>query len=127
MNNIKNYCLNCNKYGHISKKCTRSIVSYGVICFNINNLKNISLSALYVLLKHNESNLNKLASITTTINLSRTNLENFEIKSLPVDIQENMIKTVNEYDNINKSLFKNMESLVNTNIFKIILINLPRG
>lgn len=38
MNNIKNYCLNCNKYGHISKKCTRSIVSYGVICFNINNL-----------------------------------------------------------------------------------------
>jgi hypothetical protein len=95
--------------------------------YYINNLKNISQSALYVLLKHNESNLNKLASITTTINLSRTNLENFEIKSLPVDIQENMIKTVNEYDNINKSLFKNMELLVNTNIFKNILINLPRG
>jgi hypothetical protein len=64
--------------------------------------------------------LNKLASITNTINLSRTNLENFEIKCLPTNIQENIVKTVNEYDNITKSLSKNIELLINTNIFKTI-------
>jgi hypothetical protein len=87
--------------------------------YYINNLKKISPAALYILLKHNEANLNKLASITTTINLSRTNLENFEIKSLPDNIQESMIKQINEYDNISKSLSKNMELLINTNIFNL--------
>ncbi len=87
--------------------------------YYINNLRNISQSALYILLKHNEANLNKIASITTTINLSRTNLENFEIKNIPIEHQENMIKTINEYDNIIKSLSKNIELLINTNIFKL--------
>jgi hypothetical protein len=88
--------------------------------YYLSNLKNITPSALYILLKHNEANLNKLASITTTINLSRTNLENFEIKNIPIDIQENLVRMVNEYDNITKSLSKNMELLINTNIFKTI-------
>ena len=88
--------------------------------YYLNNLKNITPSALYILLKFNEANLNKLASITTTINLSRTNLENFEIKNIPVDIQENMVKKINDYDNICKSLSKNMELLVNTTLFKTI-------
>jgi restriction endonuclease S subunit len=49
--------------------------------------------------------LNKLASITTTINLSRTNLENFEIKNIPIEVQENMVQTINEYDK--KEMFHN--------------------
>uniref|UniRef100_A0A6C0HX47 DNA methylase adenine-specific domain-containing protein n=1 Tax=viral metagenome TaxID=1070528 RepID=A0A6C0HX47_9ZZZZ len=88
--------------------------------YYLNNLKNITPSALYVLLKYNEANLNKLASITTTINLSRTNLENFEIKNIPIEVQENMVKMVNEYDNITKSLYKNMELLINTSIFHLV-------
>ncbi len=79
------------------------------VCFNT--------SSLYILLKYNEANLNKLASITNTINLSRTNLQNFEIKNVPIDIQEKIEAKINEYDNIVKSLFINIENLVNTIIF----------
>jgi|UniRef100_A0A6C0ISU5 8-oxo-dGTP pyrophosphatase MutT (NUDIX family) len=32
------YCSNCGKYGHISKKCTESITSLGVICAKFDNL-----------------------------------------------------------------------------------------
>ena len=88
--------------------------------YYLNNLKNIKQSALYILLKHNEANLNKLASITNTINLSRTNLENFELKNLPINVQENMIKNINEYDNITKSLSKNIELLINTDILQTL-------
>lgn len=35
--NINNYCLNCDKVGHISRTCNQPITSYGIICFNINN------------------------------------------------------------------------------------------
>lgn len=79
------------------------------ICFNI--------SSLYILLKYNEANLNKLASITNTINLSRNNLQNFEIKNIPINIQENIEKKINEYDNMIKSLLFNVENLINTNVF----------
>ncbi len=79
------------------------------VCFNI--------SSLYILLKYNESNLNKLASITNTINLSRTNLQTFEIKNIPINIQENMENKINEYDNMIKSLLLNVENLINNNIF----------
>jgi len=43
--NINNFCLNCTKNGHISKKCNDPTTSYGIISFNINkkyNIKNIN-------------------------------------------------------------------------------------
>jgi hypothetical protein len=85
---------------------------------NINSKNiNINVSTLYILLKYNEAKLNKLASITNTINLSKTNLENFEIKNIPINIQEIINNKINEYDNMISSLVKNVENLINTNIF----------
>jgi 8-oxo-dGTP pyrophosphatase MutT (NUDIX family) len=34
-----NYCSNCGKFGHIYKKCYEPIISYGIICMDINNPK----------------------------------------------------------------------------------------
>ena len=42
MNSPKNNCLNCGKNGHIFKFCSEPIISYGLVCFNINNMLNIS-------------------------------------------------------------------------------------
>jgi ADP-ribose pyrophosphatase YjhB (NUDIX family) len=39
---IKNNCLNCGKLGHQVKSCDEPIISYGIICFNINSLLNIT-------------------------------------------------------------------------------------
>lgn len=33
------YCSNCGKHGHIHKKCYEAILSYGIICINLNNKK----------------------------------------------------------------------------------------
>ena len=85
-----------------------------------NNLENLNISTLYILLKHNEAKLNKLASITNTINLSKTNLENFEIKNIPVNVQEIINNKINEYDNMILSLVKNVNNLINTNIFSFL-------
>jgi hypothetical protein len=38
---MNKYCLNCNKVGHIAKKCNKPITSYGIICFNNSNMINI--------------------------------------------------------------------------------------
>jgi restriction endonuclease S subunit len=84
---------------------------------NINKNKCYNVSSLYILLKYNEANLNKLASITNTINLSRTNLENFEIKDIPIDIQEKLTIMINKYDNMLKLSLVNIENLLNANIF----------
>jgi hypothetical protein len=87
--------------------------------YYLNNIKNTTVDILYILLKHNEANLNKLASITNTINLSRNNLENFEIKNIPLDIQNKVVYKINEYDNMIKSYLKNIDNLINTLIFNL--------
>lgn len=38
----RNNCLNCSKNGHNHKTCNEPIISYGVICFNINTQLNIT-------------------------------------------------------------------------------------
>jgi restriction endonuclease S subunit len=87
--------------------------------FYLNNIKNTTVELLYILLKHNEANLNKLASITNTINLSRSNLENCEIKNIPLDIQHKVVYKINEYDNMILSYLKNIDNLINTPIFNL--------
>jgi 8-oxo-dGTP pyrophosphatase MutT (NUDIX family) len=42
MNSQKILCLNCGKSGHQFKSCDEPIISYGVICFNINSSLNLS-------------------------------------------------------------------------------------
>ncbi len=93
------------------------IVNTNVYYVNIKPNVDFNISSIYILLKYNEANLNKLASITSTINLSRTNLQNFEIKNIPINIQEIMENKINNYDNMIKSLLLNVENLINTNIF----------
>ena len=34
------FCVNCGKYGHITKECFEPITSYGIILFHRNNDKN---------------------------------------------------------------------------------------
>ena len=46
MNSPKNNCLNCGKNGHIIKQCNEPIISYGLICFNINPMLNISTKSI---------------------------------------------------------------------------------
>ena len=87
---------------------------------NSPNNSKTNIISLYILLKHNEAKLNKLASITNTINLSKTNLENFEIKNIPIDVQEIMEKKINEFDNIINLMLKNIENLINTNMFNYL-------
>ena len=88
---------------------------------NINSKKTkINILSLYTQLKYNEAKLNKLASITTTINLSKTNLENFEIKNIPFEVQEIMENKINEFDNMINLMLKNVENLINTNMFSYL-------
>lgn len=35
---MNNYCINCNRYGHINKSCSDPIISCGIICINIKQL-----------------------------------------------------------------------------------------
>ncbi len=42
MNSPKNLCLNCGKSGHQFKSCDEPVISYGIICFNINSALKIS-------------------------------------------------------------------------------------
>ena len=42
MISMKNTCLNCGKPGHIANSCHEKITSYGIICFNINSILNIT-------------------------------------------------------------------------------------
>ena len=55
---------------------------------------------VYYILKNDEEKLNKLALITNTINLSRTNLENYEICIPSEEFQQKIIDTVSIYDKI---------------------------
>ena len=37
MSKRKQYCSNCNKYGHSNKECNEPITSAGIICINVYN------------------------------------------------------------------------------------------
>lgn len=42
MNSPKNICLNCGKIGHMLKSCLDPVVSYGIICFKLDNELNLN-------------------------------------------------------------------------------------
>jgi len=83
LNFIKNidkklFCINCGKYGHLSKKCLCPIISIGIICVKINN-DNIDLNSIinyskkiqnnYLFSGDELSRLIKLKNLIETINL----------------------------------------------------------
>ena len=71
MNSQKIQCLNCGKSGHQFKSCGEPIISYGVICFNLNSTLNLSNKYIknyfynkYIDIEEfNYSNLNNLKHI----------------------------------------------------------------
>ncbi len=68
MNLQKNICLNCGKSGHQYKLCSEPILSYGIICFNINNdlgisnktIENYFYNKFLDLSEFNYSNINNI-------------------------------------------------------------------
>jgi len=71
MNSQKIQCLNCGKSGHQFKSCDEPVISYGIICFNLNSTLNISNKSIknyfynkYIDIEEfNYSNLNNLKHI----------------------------------------------------------------
>jgi 8-oxo-dGTP pyrophosphatase MutT (NUDIX family) len=73
---LNNYCLNCEKLGHVFKECTRPITSYGIICFNLNkkyNINNDNVESLFYnkfidIMDYNYNNLDNLHLIPNYLN-----------------------------------------------------------
>jgi restriction endonuclease S subunit len=74
--------------------------------YYLHNIKKVNKKYLYYLLKNNEQTLRKLSNLTVTTNLSRNNLENFEIPIVSVEIQDKIITQIELYDNIIKQLIE---------------------
>ena len=48
-----NYCINCNKYGHVQKKCELPTISNGIISIYINNFDEINKKKLDIYISEN--------------------------------------------------------------------------
>ncbi len=88
--------------------------------YYIGNIKGFNKKCLYYLLKNEESSLYKLASMTQNINLSRKNLESFEIKNIPESLQQRIVDECDKYLNLIESLYKTIQYLKNINMFDVI-------
>ena len=86
----------------------------------INDIKNYNSDCLYIILKQSEQKLNKMASITNTINLGRNCLENFDIKDIPIDIQNKLVEQCNIYDSLINDIVTKSKLINNEHIFKFI-------
>jgi 8-oxo-dGTP pyrophosphatase MutT (NUDIX family) len=71
----RQYCLNCGKRGHISKRCKDPPTSYGIICFKINNEWSIYQTVLQMKYFKNPA-----ISIVNNINLYWFNNKNKDIR-----------------------------------------------
>lgn len=107
---------NSNAAGTVSLINDENIESNNIYCLNDIN-KKYDKKCLYYILKNKEAELFNLASLTVTISLNRTNLENFEIEDYPKEIQEKIIFECDKYDNI----CNNLEQFNNTIISKNII------
>jgi hypothetical protein len=70
-----NYCVNCNKYGHVQKKCELSPISNGILSFFILNFdeKQKKELEIYISLKINEKNINEKYIYENNVNLDDIN------------------------------------------------------
>ncbi len=130
---LKEICTIDNKPDNTTKYCIQrnsktagAIFNYDIKDANnnnvyfINNIKNYIPECLYIILKYNESKLNKFSCITNTINLSKNCLENLEIKNISLDIQTNVINKYNIYENLINKTKTNFNLLVEENLFKFL-------
>jgi restriction endonuclease S subunit len=89
--------------------------------YYISDVKDFDKKCLYYLLKNEENSLHKLASLTQNINLSRKNLESFEIRNLSEKSQKRIVEECDKYSNMIDSLIKANEHLKNINIFDVLI------
>ena len=110
---------NSNSAGKISLSTINDLESTNI--YYLNNVENnFNEKCLYHILKNNEEELFKLANLTSTINLNRTNLENFEIPNFFKEIQEDFVVECNKYDSICLGLIENNKIIISKNIINTI-------
>ena len=106
---------NSNLAGTVSLSNENSIESMNI--YYLNNIKEeLDEKCLYHILKNSEKQFFNLANLTSTINLNRTNLENFEIQNYPSDIQNQIILQSDLYDKICNDLIEMNSTIVSKNI-----------
>ena len=106
---------NSNLAGTVSLSNENSIESINI--YYLNNIKEeFDEKCLYHVLKNSEKQFFNLANLTSTINLNRTNLENFEIQNYPSDIQNQIILQSDLYDKICIDLIEMNSTIVSKNI-----------
>lgn len=113
---IKNNCLNCGKLGHQIKSCNEPITSYGIICFNINSVLNITNK------KIENFFYNKFVDINE-FNFSNIN----NIKSIPDFYNEIKILMIRRKHSLNfiefiRGKYQNNKESV-TNLFMLMTVN----
>jgi len=89
--------------------------------YYLNNIKNVDKKYFYYILRNNENKLKKLANLTVTTNLSRTNLENVEIPIVSLENQDKIVKQLESYENIINQLNEINNIILSKNIIKDIL------
>ena len=113
---IKNNCLNCGKLGHQFKSCYEPIISYGIICFNINSILNITNK------KIENFFYNKFIDIN---DFNFNNINN--IKLIPEYYNEIKILMIRRKHSLNYIEFVRGKYQVNkdniTSLFKLMTIN----
>jgi len=105
---------NSNSVGTVSLSTEASIETTNI--YYLNNIKNYNEKCLYHVLKNNEENFFKLANLTSTINLNRTNLENFEIQIYNDEVQEKIVTQSDLYDRICNDLSEMNSTIMIKNI-----------
>ena len=76
-----NYCINCNKYGHVQKKCDHPTISNGIISFYIKNFNNNNKKKLEIYITEK---INKIDIID--------DIDNIDLKEINDDIKILMIQ-----------------------------------
>jgi restriction endonuclease S subunit len=106
---------NSNAVGTVSLSTEDSIETTNI--YYLNNIKkDFNEKCLYHILKNNEEQFFKLANLTSTVNLNRTNLENFEIQIYTEDVQEKIVTQCDLYDRICNDLSEMNSTIMIKNI-----------
>lgn len=106
---------NSNAVGTVSLSTEDSIETTNI--YYLNNIKkDFNEKCLYHILKNNEEQFFKLANLTSTVNLNRTNLENFEIQVYSEEVQEKIVTQCDLYDKICNDLSEMNNTIVIKNI-----------
>jgi hypothetical protein len=110
---------NSNAVGTVSLSTEDSIETTNI--YYLNNIKkDFNEKCLYHVLKNSEEQFFKLANLTSTVNLNRTNLENFEIQIYTEDVQEKIVTQCDLYDRICNDLSEMNSTIMIKNIINEI-------